>query len=110
MTNRYAENASVFKAFCDETRLRILELLRDGEKCTCVLTGALAVGQSALSYHMKILVDSGIVASRPDGKWTHYRISCEGCALAAERLRMLTEPAETPSEDANCRALAGPAR
>ncbi|MEG0780256.1 MAG: ArsR family transcriptional regulator, partial [Oscillospiraceae bacterium] len=43
------KNAKVFKAFCDEKRLAILELLRSGEKCACVLLDDLEIGQSGLS-------------------------------------------------------------
>jgi len=97
----YEEHAKVFKAFCDEKRLRILELLRGGEKCACVLTERLHMGQSALSYHMKILVDSGVVESRQEGKWTHYKISEKGSAYAENLLKELTRP-NTVTEDNNC--------
>ena len=86
----HQENAKVFKAFCDENRLMILELLRSGEKCACVLLEKLEIGQSTLSYHMKILCDSGIVNSRQEGKWTHYHISEEGSQHASELLHTLT--------------------
>ena len=82
----HAADARVFKAFCDENRLQILEMLRSGEKCACVLLENLQISQSTLSHHMKILCDSGIVASRKDGKWTHYSISGEGSRRAAELL------------------------
>ena len=52
METIYEDHAKVFKAFCDEKRLRILELLRGGEKCACKLLENLDIGQSALSYHM----------------------------------------------------------
>ena len=80
----YAKQAKVFKAFCDVNRLQILELLRSGEKCACVLLEHLQIGQSTLSYHMKILCDSGVVTGRTEGKWTHYAISeqCREAALA----------------------------
>ena len=45
----YAKQAKVFKAFCDVNRLQILELLRSGEKCACVLSEHLQIGQSTLS-------------------------------------------------------------
>lgn len=92
MINNYEENAKVFKALCDVNRLRILELLRGGEKCACVLLEQLELGQSGLSYHMKILVDSGIVDSRQDGKWTHYKISKKGSDYAKTLLAELTTP------------------
>jgi ArsR family transcriptional regulator len=64
----YEEHARVFKAFCDEKRLKIFELLRSGEKCACVLLEQLDPGQSGRFYHMKIPVESGIVESRQEGK------------------------------------------
>lgn len=92
MNHDYRKDAQIFKAFCDEKRLRILSLLRSGEKCACVLIEDLDIGQSTLSYHMKILCDSGVVTSRQEGKWTHYRLSPSGRKYALERLRKITEP------------------
>ncbi|MDY4561426.1 MAG: metalloregulator ArsR/SmtB family transcription factor [Peptostreptococcus porci] len=74
----YKKNSKIFKAFADEKRLRIIDLLTSGEKCACVLLEDLDLTQSGLSYHMKILTDSGIVKSRQSGKWTYYKISEEG--------------------------------
>lgn len=101
MLTVYEKNAKVFKAFCDDKRLRILELLCTGEKCACVLIEHLGIGQSALSYHMKILVESGVVSSRQEGKWTHYRISKKGSAYAISLLIELTTP-NTEVEEKNC--------
>lgn len=92
MATIYEAQAKVFKALCDEKRLRILELLRGGEKCACVLLARLNLGQSGLSYHMKILVESGIVESRQEGKWTHYKISKKGSDYAGTLLKELTTP------------------
>lgn len=92
MENANKENAKIFKALCDEKRLAILELLQSGEKCACVLINKMNIGQSALSYHMKILCESGIVESRQEGKWTHYSLSDSGSKHAAEVLIKLTTP------------------
>ena len=97
----YEDHAKIFKAFCDEKRLRILELLRGGEKCACVLLEQLELGQSGLSYHMKILVESGVVESRQEGKWTHYKISKKGSAFAGTLLGKLTTP-NTVTNENNC--------
>lgn len=102
METVYEQNAKVFKAFCDEKRLRILELLREGEKCACVLIEKLEIPQSSLSYHMKILCESGIVESREAGKWTHYHISGPGSRKAMELLTALTTPNEPPEDDICC--------
>ena len=92
METVYQKNARVFKALCDPKRLAILELLRSGEKCACVLIDQLGMGQSAVSYHMKILCESGIVGSRQEGKWTHYYLCENGSKSAVELLVKLTTP------------------
>ena len=92
METAYQEQAKVFKALCDPKRLAILEQLRSGEKCACVLQEPLDLTQSGLSYHMKILCDSGIVVSRQEGKWMHYRLSPAGRNYAVELLKKLTTP------------------
>jgi ArsR family transcriptional regulator len=60
----FEEQARVFKAFCDDNRLRILELLRSGEKMRLCSDKKLDIGQSALSYHMKYLSTRAVVESR----------------------------------------------
>ena len=92
MESPYQENAKVFKALCDPKRLAILEQLRSGEKCACVLQEPMDLTQSGLSYHMKILCDSGLVVSRQEGKWPHYRLSESGRARAVRLLLELTTP------------------
>ena len=85
----YIKNAKIFKAFCDENRLKILKMLQSGEKCACDLLDDLNISQSTLSHHMKILCESGVVTSRKDGKWTHYSISNEGSICAKEILNKI---------------------
>ena len=82
--------ALVFKALCDENRIRILKLLCGGEKCACKLLEELNISQSTLSHHMKILCDSGIVTGRKEGAWMHYSISSEGAQAAKDLLTELT--------------------
>ena len=83
------QTATVFKAFCDENRIKILQLLIDGEKCACKLIEAMNITQPTLSHHMKTLLDSGIVNGRKEGKWMHYSISKEGLEKAQEYLDFL---------------------
>ncbi|MBC8530807.1 ArsR/SmtB family transcription factor [Gehongia tenuis] len=84
------QTAIIFKAFCDENRIKILQLLKTGEKCACKLLEEINVTQPTLSHHMKILCDSGVVTGRKEGKWTHYSISPEGAAYAMNCLLELT--------------------
>lgn len=81
--------AIIFKAFCDENRIKILQLLQSGEKCACMLLEEMNITQPTLSHHMKILCDSGIVTGRKEGKWMHYSISEAGIECAQEYLTSL---------------------
>lgn len=98
MERDFAGQARVFRALCDERRLRILELLKQGEACACHLGERLGFPQSSLAYHMKILCESGIVLGRQEGKWMHYRISESGCAAAIGLIEALMMPAEPSAE------------
>ena len=93
MATDFIKTAAMFKALSDPKRLAILELLKGGEQCACVLLDLLEqleLTQSGLSYHMKILVTSGIVTARQDGKWTYYSISDEGRQKAVDTLLTVT--------------------
>ena len=92
MESSHERNSEIFKALCDPKRLAILQLLRSGEKCACVLQEPMDLTQSGLSYLMNILCDSGLVVSRQEGKWTHYRLSESGRARAVRLLLELTTP------------------
>lgn len=87
----YNDIVRVFKAFCDENRLAILDMLRTGEKCACDLLEELHVTQPTLSHHMKILCDAGVVQGRKDGKWVYYSISSDGASAAIRCLQELTQ-------------------
>ena len=65
---------TVFKALANESRVRILEALRDGEMCACELQVVLDAPQSTVASHLRELADAGIVKKRRQGKWTYYRI------------------------------------
>lgn len=72
------EIAKIFKVLSDESRIKVvLELMKTDELCACKLLELVDCRQSTLSHHMKLLVDSGIVNSRKDWKWTHYSINKE---------------------------------
>lgn len=66
--------ARVFHALSDETRLCLVSMLRDGERCVCDLTEALDAGQSRLSFHLRTLKDAGLVQDRREGRWSYYSL------------------------------------
>lgn len=72
MNYTYAEYVQLFKALADETRLKIIKLLSSEERCACQLLENFNITQPTLSYHMKILCDSGIVNGRREGAWMYY--------------------------------------
>ncbi len=94
MNQNAKKTATIFKAFCDENRISILELLTDSEKCACRLLEAMEITQPTLSHHMKILTDSGIVKGRKEGKWMYYSLSEDGLEKAQEYLLFLKERGE----------------
>ncbi|HSQ29067.1 MAG TPA: metalloregulator ArsR/SmtB family transcription factor [Gemmatimonadaceae bacterium] len=81
-----ARAAELFHALSDATRLGILEMLRDGERCVCELQDGLDAAQSRLSFHLRVLKDSGLVTDRREGRWSYYRIAPD----ALERVHDLT--------------------
>ncbi len=66
--------AELFHALSDETRIGILEMLRDGERCVCDLQEDLEAAQSRLSFHLKVLRDAGLVSDRKEGRWSYYTL------------------------------------
>ncbi len=66
---------NIFKAFSDETRLRILKLLEHGELCVCDLVAALDMVQPKISFHLAILREADLIRDRRESKWTHYSLN-----------------------------------
>jgi ArsR family transcriptional regulator len=64
----------LFKALADRTRLRLINLMGDAEVCVCFFVEVLKLNQPKISRHLAYLRRAGVVASRRDGKWMHYRI------------------------------------
>lgn len=69
--------ALICKALSDSNRLEIVQMLSEGEKCGCKLLERFEITQPTLSHHMKILIESGIVNDRKDGKWHYYSMNAE---------------------------------
>lgn len=65
----------IFKALSDETRLRILKLLEQGELCVCDLVVALDMVQPKISFHLNVLKRAGFIEDRKQGRWSHYRLN-----------------------------------
>ncbi|MFA7077872.1 MAG: metalloregulator ArsR/SmtB family transcription factor [Syntrophomonas sp.] len=77
MKHSYAEYVPALKAVSDETRLKIIDMISCGEMCACDILEGLDISQSTLSYHMKILSESGLVNAVRDGAWMRYTLNKE---------------------------------
>jgi ArsR family transcriptional regulator, arsenate/arsenite/antimonite-responsive transcriptional repressor len=66
---------SAYKALADATRLRILSLLVEGEVCVCEIHDSLRLPQPTVSRHLAYLRRTGLVESRRDATWMHYRLA-----------------------------------
>jgi ArsR family transcriptional regulator len=77
MGKNYKETARFFKALSDETRLEIIDMLFEGELCACKILENFNITQPTLSYHMKILMECGLVDGRRDGPWMRYTLKLD---------------------------------
>ncbi|MHB8709329.1 MAG: ArsR/SmtB family transcription factor [Desulfuromonadales bacterium] len=66
--------AEILKAIAQETRLSILELLRDGERCVCEIFPAISQEQSNVSRHLNMMQKAGILTRRKDGLRIFYAV------------------------------------
>ena len=64
-----------FKALSDETRLRILLLMKDGEICVCDIADTLKMTQPNISFHLSMLKEAGLIKDRKNGRWVHYSLN-----------------------------------
>ena len=79
--------ARLFHALSDETRLRILDLLRSRERCVCDLSDAIGAQQSRLSFHLRTLKEAGLVNDRRQGRWIYYGLRVEALEEMGVALR-----------------------
>ena len=75
MSTQLADMETAFKALADTTRLRILGLLLTGEVCVCHIHASLRISQPKASRHLAYLRKVGLVDTRREGLWVHYRMA-----------------------------------
>lgn len=75
MEYTHAKYVPAAKALSDETRLKIIDMLSCGEMCACDILEEFSISQSTLSYHMKILTESGLINAIRDGAWIRYTLN-----------------------------------
>ena len=79
----------LFHALGDEKRLAILARLTGGERCVCELSDEAGVGQSLLSFHLRVLKDAGLVQVRRVGRWGFYSVDVRAVSQLQEFLGIL---------------------
>lgn len=82
---------ALFHALSDATRLGIIEMLKEGERCVCELQDELDAAQSRLSFHLRVLKDAGLVTDRRDGRWMYYTIA-SGALAEVHDLAVAMQP------------------
>lgn len=87
----------VFQALADDNRLRIIDVLKGGERCVCDLQASLDIGQSLLSHHLKVLREARLVTARRDGRWVHYSLEDEVLERAEQWIARTRQAIRTPS-------------
>ena len=93
----------MFKALSDETRVKIITELMDGEKCACDLMKNLHLTQPTLAHHVQILCASELVVSRRIGRWTHFALSMQGMAEAQKiTMQLFKSSQRDPFISADC--------
>lgn len=110
MKGNRMEAELVFRALGDARRIQILDMLMEKEMNAGEILERVDVVQSTLSHHMKSLCDSGLVASRRDGKWTYYAVQSGTVREAAKFLERFFAPAAAKdTEETGEAAPAAPA-
>ena len=90
-------------ALSDETRIAILDRLRNGEQCVCQLMDLLGAGQSRLSFHLKTLKDAGLVRDRKEGRWVHCSLNAETFDLVEGFVSSFSGGKSGPEDVSCCR-------
>jgi len=87
-----SQTASIFKVLSVETRVRMIELLKRRPMCVNALAKTLGITPAAVSQHLRVLRDVGIVTADKQGYFVHYRVDEATLADWNEIARSLLEP------------------
>lgn len=102
--------ADLFKALADENRLKIIKMLSVKELCVCEIYDKLNMSQPAISHHLKILRQAGLVKDTKEGKWIYYSLDLETIESIAHEYQELfnlkaSKPVLARTDCAVCEAL-----
>lgn len=81
IAKKIRQTAELLKVIAEENRLKILCLLKDGERCVCDIWQDLGIPQNLASHHLNVLKTKGLINSRKEGFWVFYSINRKGIKL-----------------------------
>ncbi len=87
----------LLKALADPLRLQIIESLSNGEKCVCDLIAEIGLAQSKISFHLKVLKESGLITDRQSGRWVYYKLDIGALTELQLWLKQLTQDCQKSS-------------
>lgn len=94
---RSDEAQALLRALADPIRLQVVQALRGGERCVCELTADLDLTQSRLSFHLRVMKESGLIRSRQQGRWIYYRLDPAALGFLQAWLTALAQGCEHPA-------------
>lgn len=99
MNKDYENNAKIFSALSDPSRLKIIDILSCGEECACGILEHFEFTQPTLSHHMKVLMECELVKCRKEGLWSYYNLNVTNC----NKLMLFLMDLATDTEDCICK-------
>ncbi len=104
-TAQFEALSAWFKALAEPNRLRIVDLLMQGEQCNCEMGEALNMAPNLVSHHLRVLQEAGLLVMRrdpDDARWIHYSIDHETLAALNQALGTFFDPARIQPRQASC--------
>lgn len=104
-TTKFHTLSTWLKALAEPNRLRILDLLMQGEQCNCEMGGTLNMAPNLISHHLRVLQEAGLLVVRrdpDDARWIHYSIDQKALAALNRAFSAFFDPARIQPRQASC--------
>ena len=95
------EISALLKALADPIRMDVVQTLAGGERCVCELTETLGLAQSRLSFHLKVMRQSGLITAREEGRWVYYKLVPQAFEQLQEWLNSLKRLSQERAQGCN---------
>jgi ArsR family transcriptional regulator len=88
----------LLRALAEPIRLQVVQALAGGERCVCELTAELALSQSKLSFHLRVMKEAGLIHARQEGRWIYYRLDPTTLSALQNWISQLAAGCGTPAQ------------